>query len=73
MTFASKINRTNVCSFFNSFSISTCFVLFELIFLLRLISLVSKSGFVIKFACANLVAKIYAVNLLNSGAVLYLS
>ena len=47
--------------------------MFELIFLLRLISLSSKSVFVIKFACANLAAKLSTVNLLNSGVVIYLS
>ena len=47
--------------------------MFELIFLLRLISLSSKSVFVIKIACANLAAKLSAVNLLNSGVVIYLS
>ena len=36
-------------------------------------SLLSKSVFAIKFACANLAAKISAVNLLNSGVVIYLS
>ena len=47
--------------------------LFELIFLLRLISLVSKSVFVTKFACANLAAKRFAVKLLNFEVVIYLS
>ena len=44
-------------------------------FLLRIINLVSKfviKVFVIKFACANLVAKTSAVNLLISGVVIYL-
>ena len=50
---------------------SKCLILFELIFLLRLISLLSKSDFVTKFACANLEAKTSAVNLLNSGVVIY--
>ena len=59
--------------FFSSFSTITWIVLFELIFLLRLISLSSKSVFVIKFACANLAAKLSTVNLLNSGVVIYLS
>ena len=48
-----------------------CFVLFESIFLLRLISLVSKSVFVIKFTCANLAAKIPAAKLLNSEVANY--
>ena len=49
-----------------------CLLLFELVFLLRLVSLVSKSVFVEKLACANLAEKISAVNLLNSGVVIYL-
>ena len=48
-----------------------CFVLFESIFLLRLISLVSKSVFVVKFTCANLAAKILAAKLLNSEVANY--
>ena len=52
---------------------SKYFVLFELVFLLRLIKLVSKPVFVINFACANLSATISHVNLLNSGVVIYLS
>ena len=59
--------------FFNSFSTSKCFVLFEVISLLTLISLVSKSFFVNKFACTNLAGKISAVNLLKSEVVMYLS
>ena len=42
------------------------YCLFELIFLLRFISLVSKSVFIAKFSCANLAAKLFAVKLLNS-------
>ena len=42
------------------------FVLFEVIFLLRLCSLASKSVFVIKFACANLALKFSVVSILNS-------
>ena len=42
-------------------------------FLLRLDSLVSKSVFVIKFACANLALKTSAGKVLNSGVVIYLS
>ena len=60
-------------SFFNSFSTSKCFVLFEVIFLLRLGNLASKSVFVIKFACANLALKTLAAKVLNSGVVIYLS
>ena len=41
------------------------YVLFELNFLLKFISLVSKSIFFPKFACANLAAKLFAVKLLN--------
>ena len=52
---------------------SKCFALFELIFLSRLINLVSKSVFVIKFACVNLAAKTPAAKLLNSGVAMYLS
>ena len=63
----------NVFSFFNSFSTSKCFVLFVVIFLLRLDSLASKSVFVIKFACANLALKTSAAKVLNSGVVIYLS
>ena len=42
-------------------------------FVIRLYSLVSKSFFVTKFAFADLGSKISAVNLLNSGVVIYLS
>ena len=59
--------------FFNSFSTSRCFVLFELIFLLRLFSVVSKSVFVTKSACANLPVKFSVVSLLNSEIVMYSS
>ena len=67
MTFANKITRIN------SFSASKCFDLFAVIFILRLDNLGSKSIFVIKFACANLVLKTLAANVLNSGVVIYLS
>ena len=56
--------------FFNSFLTINFFVLFELIFLLKLISLASKPVFV---ACANLAVTFSAVNLLNSEVVMYLS
>ena len=56
----------------SSFSTRKCFVSFEVILLLRICSLVSKSGFVTKSACANLAVKTPAAKLLNSGAVLYL-
>ena len=59
-------------SAFNAFSIRKCFDLFEVIFLLRLDSLASKSVFVIKFACANLGLKTLAAKVWNSGVVIYL-
>ena len=65
--------ESNVFSFFNSFSISKCFDLLEVIFLLRLDSLASKSVFAIKFACANLALKASAAKVLNSGVVIHLS
>ena len=68
-----KLIESNVFNFFNSFSVSKCFVLSQVIFLLRLDSFASKSVFVIKFACTNLAAKFSAVSLLNSGVVIYLS
>ena len=71
MTFADKI--TEIKCFLNSFITSKCFDLFEVIFLLRLDSLASKSVFVIKFTCANLALKTLAAKLLNSGIVIYLS
>ena len=49
------------------------FVLFPVIFQWRLDSLVSKSVFVTKFACANLALKTSAAKVLNSGVVIYLS
>ena len=49
------------------------FALLEATFLLRFISLLSKSVFLTKFAYANLAAKFSAVSLLNSGVVMYLS
>ena len=55
-------------AFFNSFSTSRFFYLFEVIFLLRRDSLALKPVFVIKCAGANLAAKV-----LNSGVVIYLS
>ena len=60
-------------AFFNLFSTSKCFDLFEVIFLLRLDSLASKSVFVIKFYCANLALKTPVANVLNFGVVIYLS
>ena len=70
--FPLKEIESNVFSFFHSFSTTKCFILFALIFRLRLYSLSSKSVFVIKFACFNLAAKFSAVSLLNSGVVIYL-
>ena len=76
-----NIASTFFDSSFNSFSTGTCFVLFELIILLKLNSLLSKSALftklaisllLAKFACFNLAAKFSAVNLLNSGVVIYL-
>ena len=52
---------------------SKCFVLFEVLFLLRLDNLASKSVFVIKFACANLALKASAARILNYGVVIYWS
>ena len=73
MTFISKTPESNVCSFINSFSTRECFLLLELTFLLSLFSLVSKSVFIIRFACANLATNVSAVNSLNFGVVIYLS
>ena len=72
MAFTNKIARIDF-NLFNSFSTSKCFVLFEVIFLLRFDSLESNSVLVINFACANLVLKTSAVNLSNSGVSIYLS
>ena len=66
MTFATKCIESNVCSFFNSISMSKCFVLFEIIFCFRLFNLVRKSVSVTKFASANLASK-------TSGLVINLS
>ena len=60
-------------AFFNSFSISKCFVLFAVIFLLRPDSLASKSVFVITFDCASLALKTLAAKVLNYGVVIYFS
>ena len=73
MTLANAILEANVFNLFNSFSTSTWFVLFEVIFLLRLDSLASNSVLVINFACANLALKTSAANLLNSEVSIYLS
>ena len=63
--------ESNVSNFSNCFSISKCFVLFEVIFLLRLDSLASISVFVIKFDCATLSAIFSAVNLVNTRVEIY--
>ena len=69
-------------SSFNSYSTSVCFVLFELMLLLKLNSVLSKSALFTKLAIPFLLAKIayssLAVkfsdhSLLNSGVVIYLS
>ena len=66
---------------FNLLSVSTSFVLFEVIFLFKFFSLSSRSVFkkslaisclLSKFACANLASKFSAVNLSNCGVVIYL-
>ena len=59
--------------FLNSFSTSRCFVLFEVILLLRLCSLVSKSVFFTKSTCANLAVKTTAAKSLTYEVVIYLS
>ena len=60
---------------------STCFVVFEVIFLFKIFNLSLKSAFFMKlplsfllakFACANLVAKFSVANLLDSGVVIHL-
>ena len=59
------------------FFASACSVLFEITFLFKLFSLTSKYVFfteseisflLAKFACANITAKFYDINLLNSCA-----
>ena len=49
------------------------FLLFEVIFLLELVSLLSKLVLVTKLHCFNLDIKFFAANLLNSDVVIYLS
>ena len=73
ITFARKISCIKFFYFLNSFLTSNCFPLFQLIVLLRLCSLVSKSVFVTKFPSANLKVKVPAAKLLNSGVLMYLS
>ena len=65
--------KSNGFSFLNSFSTSNCFVLFAVIFLLRLDSLASKPVFAIKFPYANLALKISAAKVSNSGFVICFS
>ena len=55
------------------FSFEILNVLFEVIRLLKLVSLLSKSVLVTKLSCFNLAVKFPAFNLLNSGVVIYLS
>ena len=63
--------------FFNSFSTSKCFVLFDVILYLNFLvyhqnlSFYNISLLLDKFACANLAAKFSAVNLINNGLVIY--
>ena len=59
--------------FFSSFSTSKCLDLFEVTLSLNFFNLVSKSVFVMKFACANLALKFSVVSLLNSGVVIFFS
>ena len=73
MTLANAILEANVFNLFNSFSTSTWFVLFEVIFLLRFNSLSSKSVFITKFVWDNRALKTSAANLLNSEVSIYLS
>ena len=72
MAFTNKINRIKCFNLFDSFSTSKCFVLFEVIFLLRFDNLESNSLLVINFACAILELKT-AANLLISEVQIYLS
>ena len=73
MAFTTEIDWIKYSYFFNWFSISKYFVLFEVIFLLRLDSLTAKSVFVIKFACASLATKFSAANFVNFGVVIHFS
>ena len=59
------------CSFLNSFSTSKCFDLFEVTFLFKFTKS-AMSPLDAKFAFLNLALKCSAVNLLNSGVVVYL-
>ena len=65
--------ESKVFNLFNLFSTSKCFVLFEVIFLLRFDSLESNSVLVINFAFAILALKTSAANLLNSEVSICLS
>ena len=73
MAFALKYLKSNVFSFFDSFSTSKCSILFEIILLLISHNLVSKSVVGTKSACASLAVKTLAAKLLNSGVVMYFS
>ena len=57
---------TPVFSLFNSFLMSKGFVLFDLIVLLKLVTLVSKSVLFPKISCFILAATIFAVDALTS-------
>ena len=57
------ISLTFFNSLFNSFSASTCFVLFKVFFLLRFFSLSSKPVFFTKSATSALVANFASFNL----------
>ena len=53
------------------FEVLKSFILFEVIFVFKLISLLSKLVLLGKRVCFNLKAKFVAVNLLNSWVVIY--
>ena len=73
MTFSNKITRMKSFNLFNSFSTGEFFVLFWVIFLLRLDNLASKSVFVIELASANLALKKLVAKVINSEVSKYLS
>ena len=73
ITFVSKIAWIKCLQPFYLFSRGRYFVLFELSFWLRLLSLSSKSAYGTKFARVNLESKTCTESLLNSGVVIYFS
>ena len=73
MTLTSKQLKSNVFSFFISFSIDSFFVLFAAILLSRLDTVLSKFVSVTKFAHFNLALKTSAGKALNSEVVINLS